>query len=125
MRFPLWAAITATFLMQLIGLLLIAGIIIFIRKKRAGLKRLPIVPVDFWPPCLLYFIYQLSDSRPTGSLIPQVMIIWMVIGLGGLLWQILMDPQMTLRRFLILFWRLSDLVLLISWLGVFIYMLMT
>ncbi|MCV3741634.1 DUF3397 domain-containing protein [Lentilactobacillus hilgardii] len=123
MQFPSWATMIAVFFMQLAVLLFIATVMILIRKKIMPHKRLKVVPVDLWPPFILFFIHQLSASAASGSVIPQIVIIWMTISLVALLWQILTDKKMTLRRFFVLFWRLSDLVLLVSWICTFVYMI--
>ncbi|MCI1923436.1 MAG: DUF3397 domain-containing protein [Lentilactobacillus buchneri] len=123
MQFPSWATMIAVFFMQLAVLLFIATVMILIRKKIMPHKRLKVVPVDLWPPFILFFIHQLSASAASGSVIPQIVIIWMTISLVALLWQILTDKKMTFRRFFVLFWRLSDLVLLVSWICTFVYMI--
>ncbi|EHM00763.1 hypothetical protein HMPREF9103_00402 [Lentilactobacillus parafarraginis F0439] len=122
MPIPSWVTMIATVLLQLVILLIAAGIIILIRQHFRFFKRLHVVPVDVWPPFLLTFIYWLSHQQVGGSLIPQVAIIWLTAGLIALVWQIFTDPKMTYRRYLVLFWRLSDLLLAISWLVVAIYM---
>lgn len=123
MQFPSWAVMTVVFLGQLFFLLLVASIMILIRKNRSIKNRFAIVPIDLWPPFLLAFIQQLSGTISERSVLPQIVIIWMTIGLVVLLWQILTDREMTYRRFFVLFWRLSDLLLVIGWLGTFSYFL--
>ncbi|MFD1124924.1 DUF3397 family protein [Lentilactobacillus raoultii] len=123
MQFPSWTVMTVVFLGQLVFLLLVASIMILIRKNRSIKNRFAIVPIDLWPPFLLVFIQQLSGTISERSVLPQIVIIWMTIGLVVLLWQILTDREMTYRRFFVLFWRLSDLLLVIGWLGTFSYFL--
>ncbi len=118
MQFPLWATISVTFFIQLIVLLIVASLIVIIKKQKRLRNLVRIIPVDSWPPLLLFFIYQISQHLQTGSLLPEVVIVWLCLGLFTLLWQIMIDSEMTYRRFFILFWRLSDLVLVIGWIVV-------
>ena len=53
MPIPSWVTMIATVLLQLVILLIAAGIIILIRQHFRFFKRLHVVPVDVWPPFLL------------------------------------------------------------------------
>ncbi|GEP24009.1 DUF3397 domain-containing protein [Lentilactobacillus diolivorans] len=113
----------AIFLGQLLVLLIVAGIVISIKKKVLTHHQVRMTPVDFWPPILLLFIHQISINGLSNSLLPQVVVIWIGISLLILFWQIFSNQELTYKKFFVIFWRFGDLIVFISWVGVVIYVI--
>lgn len=113
----------AIFLGQLLVLLIVAGIVISIKKKVLTHRQVRMTPVDFWPPILLLFIHQISINGLSNSLLPQVVVIWIGISLLILFWQIFSNQKLTYKKFFVIFWRFGDLIVFISWIGVVIYVI--
>lgn len=118
-----WMTDTATFLIQLLILFLVAGFLVVLRKNAFFRLKFSIKPIDFWPPILLYFIHDISKRGLSGSFIPEVVIVWLGLTLIVLVWQIFTNPKLSYKQFFVTFWRFSDLFLFGCWVIVGIYII--
>lgn len=118
-----WMTDTVTFVTQFVILFAVAGFLVILRKNQFFRSRVPIKPLDFWPPILLYFIHEISKNGLSGSFIPEVVIVWLGLTLIVLIWQIFANPHLTYLKFFITFWRFSDLFLFGCWIVVGIYVI--
>ncbi|WP_203649104.1 DUF3397 family protein [Secundilactobacillus yichangensis] len=82
----------------------------FIPKKR----RPKVHPIDCLPLLCLWFIWQLSQSWPEPWL-AAIVFIWMLISIGVTLWWGLSKGELLWNKFLLFYWRLSDILLFLAY----------
>ncbi|WP_429971264.1 DUF3397 family protein [Fructilactobacillus sp. Tb1] len=96
-------------------LILIIGILILLILKRtlksSRIKR--IKAIDLFPFFAIVAIPILTLNSHGNTLLPILVFVWMLIGLGWILYQVISTGDFVIKKFLIAFWRMSDLYWLI------------
>ncbi|GLB47029.1 hypothetical protein WR164_10080 [Philodulcilactobacillus myokoensis] len=103
-------------------------IILSILKKIISKKSKFIYSIrlmDLLPPFLLYFIYRLTLNVHGYSIMPYIVIVWMLIGIGLTIYEGYFQKDINLKLFYKIFWRIGDILLSVSWLFSIIWAMVT
>lgn len=104
--------------------LLISGFILVLLKRvinRPCLNR--IKAIDIFPIFALIAIPVLTLNQHGNTYLPSLIFLWMMIGIVWILYLIFTTGDLILKRFLIAFWRFSDLYWLFFYVVCFAYKL--
>ena len=72
--------------------------------------------IDAAPIMTLFFIHFLTKTERGYSLVPGLIIVWTLIGLGLLINRAFFQLRLDHRTFYLTFWRIGDLFWLLAWL---------
>lgn len=104
------------FMLQIIFFLIFWFGLKFIRDLQPNPHQVKWRPIDAGPILSLCFIHELTLNGLNFSYVPQVMILWVILGFLLLIIQKIHHGATTYRHFYINLWRLGDLFLPIIWL---------
>lgn len=115
--------LTAIIFLQVIILIVLEGLIWF-GKSRLQVSWLKAVnELDIFPLLIPIFIGWLAQITAKTNLFVWVLMIWIIVILFMLIWRAFKTAKLSYRQIWILIWRTSDLLLIIMWLAVIIYVL--
>lgn len=104
---------------QIIIQIIILIAVLFILRMFRGLipkeRRPKLHPIDCLPLLSLWFIWQLSHTW-TDPWFAAVVFIWMIISIGITLWWGLSKGELLWNKFLLFYWRLTDILLSLTYL---------
>ncbi|GAX05550.1 hypothetical protein IWT25_00874 [Secundilactobacillus pentosiphilus] len=104
---------------QIIVQIIILIAVLFILRLFRGFipkrKRPKLHPIDCLPLLSLFFIWQLSRTWAS-PWFAFIIFIWMIISIGLTLWWGLSKGELLWNKFLLFYWRLTDILLLIAYL---------
>lgn len=116
-----------TTLNQIILQIIILIAVLFILRLFRGLipkrKRPKLHPIDCLPLLSLGFIWQLSHAW-ADPWFAAIVFIWMIISIGLTLWWGLSKGELLWNKFLLFYWRLTDILLFFAYLITIIIVLL-
>lgn len=97
-----------------------------------GLKRLlrrfwptQLLLIDFWPPFLIIFTHFLTLQTTDSSIVPYEVISLMIMGIGLTVLSVIQQGEILYGRFFRLFWRVTDLLMIMVYLLALVIFLLT
>jgi len=102
-------------IMQIIILIAVLFILRVLRRLIPKAQRPRLRPIDCLPLLSLWFIWQLSQTW-TDPWFAVIVFIWMIISIVLTLWWGLSKGELLWNKFLLFYWRMSDILLLLAYL---------
>lgn len=90
--------------------LLVCGLILVVMKRILNQPRLNrLKPIDLFPIFAMIAIPILTINQHGNTFLPGLICLWMIIGMIWIIYQIISTGELVLKKFLLAFWRFSDL----------------
>ncbi|MCH5463141.1 DUF3397 family protein [Lactobacillus sp. LC28-10] len=102
-------------IIQIIILIAVLFILRLFRSLTPKDSRPKLHPIDCLPPLSLWFIWQLSHLW-ADPWFAAIVFIWMIISIGLTLWWGLSKGELLWNKFLLFYWRLTDIILFLAYL---------
>ena len=103
------------FLLQIVILLLALIFLVLLKRRWLTGTHLKIKVIDVVPLFILRYLHSLTVTRSGFSIVPYVIMIWILLGAAVLIFEVYISHRFRYGRFYINFWRTGDLYLLLVW----------